>query len=161
MRLSLALSRRAAHCCRYTQIRLTILSSLYLRRAYLERSVSGDGFQFFLDSRLFPSGFVYPTDYVVYANAGEVLQMGPWEFLWSKEPASIFAGLGSRYPDRCLVPFARRVDSDDVACFDRSDATQRVTVSIVHDFASAGWEQRERFESFTEWLSWVLAGAGD
>jgi hypothetical protein len=123
--------------------------------------MSDDGFQFFLDASLLPSGFSYPKDYVVYANAGGVSKMGPWEFLWSKEPESIFAGLGSRYPDRCLVPFARRVDSDDLACFDHSDVTQLLTVSMVHDFASAGWEQRERFESFTEWLNWVLAGVGD
>jgi hypothetical protein len=47
------------------------------------------------------------------------------------------------------VPFARRQDNDDVACWD-SDGHD---VAVVHDFATPGWEQRgHRFPNFTAWL---------
>jgi hypothetical protein len=53
-----------------------------------------------------------------------------------------------RYPLRKLVPFARRQDDDDVACFD----LDRGAVAIVHDYASPGWEGNAEFADFRAWL---------
>ena len=53
-----------------------------------------------------------------------------------------------RYSARILVVFAVRQDRDDVACWDLDEGG----VAIVHDFASRGWEQRNRFDSFHAWL---------
>ena len=47
-----------------------------------------------------------------------------------------------------VVPFANRQDNDDVACFD----LDRGGISIIHDFASVGWEQREVYPTFYAWL---------
>jgi hypothetical protein len=49
-----------------------------------------------------------------------------------------------RYPQRALVPFARRQDNDDVACWDVSTGK----VIVIHDFASPGSETRGEFADF-------------
>jgi hypothetical protein len=48
-----------------------------------------------------------------------------------------------------LVPFAKRDDSDDVACWEKGSLSK---VMIIHDYASSGWEQREILEDFWTWL---------
>ena len=50
-----------------------------------------------------------------------------------------------RYPKRILIPFARRGDNDDVACFELNKGDE---VQIIHDFASGGYEQRNTYKSF-------------
>jgi hypothetical protein len=47
-----------------------------------------------------------------------------------------------------LVPFAVRQDCDDVACFE----PDHPGVAIVQDFASPGFEQRDRLPDFDSWL---------
>lgn len=59
-------------------------------------------------------------------------------------------GLGERFPKRRLVPFARRIDSDDIACWDIAQSDKKVFV--IHDYASPGWEQREEFPEFNDWF---------
>ncbi len=54
-----------------------------------------------------------------------------------------------RYPDRKLVPFAKRTDCDDVACF---EINKPKCVEVIHDFADPGWEQRAEFSNFWEWF---------
>ena len=46
------------------------------------------------------------------------------------------------------APFAYRQDNDDVACIEPGDPAK---VLIVHDFASSGWQERQRFDSFWDW----------
>lgn len=58
-------------------------------------------------------------------------------------------GLKQRYPNRKLVPFARRDDNDDIACFEVGKGEK---VQIIHDFASIGYEQRKEYEDFWQWL---------
>jgi hypothetical protein len=60
-----------------------------------------------------------------------------------------FEGLQKRYPNRTLIPFAKRDDNDDIACFELNKADE---VQIIHDFASAGYEQRKVYISFWEWF---------
>ena len=57
--------------------------------------------------------------------------------------------LQERYPERKLVPFARRDDNDDIVCFDIDRGGR---VQKIHDFASSGWEQRKDYESFWDWF---------
>lgn len=61
---------------------------------------------------------------------------------------SRFIGLRERYRERSLVPFAVRQDNDDVACWD----TIAGNVTIVHVFASPGYEQRSEFGDFYAWF---------
>lgn len=94
-----------------------------------------------------PDGFEYPAEFIRVVELG-LIDLEPWwifdgDQLWSRAE-----GLRSRYPDRRLVPFARRQDNDDVACWDLAEGD----VAIVHDFASPGWERRARFPDFYAWL---------
>lgn len=43
------------------------------------------------------------------------------------------------HPNRCLIPFAKRDDNDDIACFELGKGE---SVIIIHDFASHGFEDR-------------------
>lgn len=78
------------------------------------------------------------------------MDLEPWLVLTGEQLHASFHGLGERYPDRSLVPFACRQDRDDVACWDLNQSRGRVV--IVHDFASPGWEFRAEFADFNDWL---------
>jgi len=80
-------------------------------------------------------------------EAGE-FDLGPWQLLLGKWLKVRQEGLAKRFPDRGLVPFARRLDDDDVACWDREKPGK---VCIVHDFAAPGWEVRDEYPSFASW----------
>jgi hypothetical protein len=94
-----------------------------------------------------PDGFIYPRPLVRMAELG-LLDLEPWEIMEGMSLRARFAGMRQRYPQRTLVPFARRQDNDDVACFD----LDRDKVTIIHDFASSGWEDRAEFTDFRAWL---------
>lgn len=100
-----------------------------------------------LGSADLPGGFDYPPEFI------RVVELG----LTDLEPRWIFdggqlyrrmVGLRERYPERQLVPFARRQDNDDVACWDLVQGN----VMVIHDTASPGWEQRDTFPDFNSWL---------
>lgn len=101
-----------------------------------------------LPTNLLPTGFVYPPEFLFLVDS-RIVFFPPWQLLfedWAKTRAE---GLRKRYPNRQLVPFARRFNTDDVACWEGDD---NQNVIVVHDFASAGWEDRnERYDSFWGW----------
>ena len=72
-----------------------------------------------------------------------------WYILDKESFFERYKGLKERYPTRMLIPFARRGDCDDVACFEVNKPDK---VEIIHDFASAGFEQRKEYSNFWEWL---------
>lgn len=94
-----------------------------------------------------PDGFDYPPEFVRVVELG-LTDLEPWWIFDGDLLRRRMAGLRERYPDRNLVPFASRQDNDDVACWDL-DASD---VSIVHDMAEPGWEQRGRFSDFNAWF---------
>ena len=57
--------------------------------------------------------------------------------------------LEERYPNRKLIPFAGRYESDDIACFEIGFEEK---VFIVHDFSSDGFERRQEFADFWSWF---------
>ncbi|MDE6004103.1 MAG: hypothetical protein K2G88_01800 [Oscillospiraceae bacterium] len=59
-----------------------------------------------------------------------------------------------RYSNRNLIPFARRSDCDNIACFE-VDAGEKVF--IIHDFSSSGFEQENEFEDFKSWFLDAIA----
>ena len=104
----------------------------------LPQSVVGN---LFLDNLTSADGLVLPQ------NVGGNLDL--W-YLMTKEQVEIrIIGLKNRYPERQLVPFARRDDGDDIACFEIGKGNK---VQIVHDFASAGYEQRKEYDCFWDWF---------
>jgi hypothetical protein len=94
-----------------------------------------------------PEHFDYPLEFIRVVELG-LTNLEPWWILSGELLRDRHRGLEVRYPDRSLVPFARRQDNDDVACWD-VDAGDIV---IVHDFATPGFEQRGRFGSFWPWF---------
>lgn len=118
-------------------------------------------FKFMADASVLPVGFQYPQDYQEFSIGNDLPELMPWSFLWEVELQSLIDGLKNRFPSRLLVPFARRVDCDDVACFEGSDSSGNPLIHIVHDYASPGWEQRGILKSFTEWLGMAEEDAAE
>jgi len=113
-----------------------------------------------LNQDLLPEWFEYPEKLSELLNNDEI-DFGPWQLLHGKWLNVRFAGLKQRYPNLELIPFARRLDDDDVACFDISEKRSVPKVRIIHDFASSGWEERGSFENFDMWLQVVKELARD
>ena len=104
-----------------------------------------------LTKEVLPEWFEYPQQLLTLLISDEI-DFGPWQLLHGEWLNVRHEGLKKRYPYLELIPFARRVDDDDVACFDVSEKSLSPKVKIIHDFASSGWEQREELENFTAWL---------
>jgi len=96
-----------------------------------------------------PEGFAYPAEFCRIMDLG-LTNLEPWHMLADEALTWRFDGLRDRYPSRQLVPFCRRQDNDDVACFDMAQPTG--TVAVIHDFAEPGWEQRATYNSIYDWL---------
>jgi hypothetical protein len=97
-----------------------------------------------------PTGFEYPRQFLRIVELG-LMDLEPWWILEGKLLRGRWEGIQKRYPARRLIPFARRQDNDDVACFDLDSGN----ISIIHDFASPGWEQRgvgKEFPTVYDWL---------
>ena len=92
--------------------------------------------------------FEYPKEFLKIVHLG-LVNFDFWYLMDYEQTEWRIKGLKERYPDRKLVPFARRDDNDDIVCFD-IDRDGRV--QKIHDFASAGWEQRKDYESFWDWF---------
>jgi hypothetical protein len=114
-------------------------------------------YEFFLDGNKLPPGFKYPSGYIQFVMQ-EIPDFEPWRFFYDKDELEFFIkGLKQRYPKRIIVPFARRKDNDDVACFDASIPSDNPPVLIVHDFASEGWEGRGKLANFLAWVDLAKA----
>jgi hypothetical protein len=94
-----------------------------------------------------PEGFSYPPEFIRVVELG-LINLEPWWIITGDLLRDRFAGLAMRYPDRTLVPFARRQDNDDVACWDARTGK----LVVIHDFASPGSEARGEFPDFYAWL---------
>ncbi|MDX2164304.1 MAG: SMI1/KNR4 family protein [Gammaproteobacteria bacterium] len=110
-------------------------------------------YEYFISHSLLPKEFIYPADYKLFVDQEKPYEIDfrPWDFYCSMLDAH-FRGLNKRYPDKVLIPFAQRIDNDDVACFDGAENTGNPRVLIIHDFTSPGWENRGILNNFTEWL---------
>lgn len=101
--------------------------------------------------------FSFPEKYYELLSSKDV-KFGEWYIMTEEQVASRLDGLRRRYSKRKIVPFARRYDNDDVACF---DVEHNGEILIIHDFASAGYEQRGAFSTLESWLAEVLQQAND
>lgn len=94
------------------------------------------------------TSFEYPDAYKKIVDLG-LVDFDNWFLMEKKQATGIYEGMKERYPERDLLPFAKKSDNDDTACF---EAGKNNRVQIIHNFASAGWEQRAEFEDIWEWL---------
>ena len=89
----------------------------------------------------------YPDGLQRLAQQG-VADLTPWHLMDREAAKQRLRGLRGRYTSQ-YVPFARRQDNDDIACFDPERAG---AVILVHDFADEGYERRREFDSFWDWF---------
>jgi hypothetical protein len=97
-----------------------------------------------------PPSFEYPRQFLRIVELG-LMDLEPWWILEDEPLRGHLRSLRTHYPARNLIPFAKRQDNDDIACF----VLDSGKISIIHDFASPGWEQRGAgrvFETFYDWL---------
>lgn len=95
-----------------------------------------------------PNEFIYPESFLKVVRLN-LINLEPWIIMNSDQVVSRMDGLKNRYPNRVLVPFARRIDNDDLACFEPLKGER---VQVIHDFASSGFEQRKEFNVFWDWF---------
>ena len=107
--------------------------------------------QLLLEKEL-PVGFSYPDEFKRIVLQG-LLDFDPWLILQGERLRIRFNGIKSRYPSRELIPFARREDNDDVACW---EVNKPGKVIIIHDFAKEGYENVQEIDSFWDWLRSAL-----
>lgn len=105
-----------------------------------------------LEEHEVPQDFKYPESIYKLIELN-LVNFDVWYFMDNKSARCRMKGLQERYSTRKLVPFARRGDCDDVACFEVGRGGE---VFVIHDFASTGYEQREHYESVWEWLRSVI-----
>ncbi|EHM52649.1 hypothetical protein [Cardiobacterium valvarum] len=96
--------------------------------------------------------FQYPASFkkIVKLN---LVDFDVWYLMDAEHAKLRYDGLQKRYPNRKLIPFARRGDCDDIACFEIGKGSK---VQLIHDFASPGWEQRKEFNDFWEWIVYAI-----
>ncbi len=98
-------------------------------------------------------GFHYPDAYVRATEQG-LPDVRPWAFLDFAFAVDYAGRLKQRYPQRDLFPFARRIDCDEIACWEIGDGER---VFVVHDFTTPGWEDCGWCDDFDDWLRTVTA----
>ena len=80
----------------------------------------------------------------------DLLKVDPWFFFNNENMYQTrVEGLAKRFQEADLVPFARREDNDDIACWSKESGKHKVYV--VHDFSTDGWKNREEFGDFWSW----------
>ena len=99
-----------------------------------------------------PEWFDYPQEFLRIVDQN-LLDFDPWIILQGERLRTRFQGMKERFPSRELVPFARREDNDDVACWEKGNSER---VVIIHDFSSSGYEQKESFSSFWNWFRNII-----
>ncbi|MBS1786236.1 MAG: hypothetical protein JST85_00860 [Acidobacteria bacterium] len=80
----------------------------------------------------------------------------PWHYLDKKNSFSV----NERWPgkdllDTDLIAFAKRQDSDDLACF-KVHISEAVAIVIVNGWTSNGYDIITEYQSFWEWLKSVV-----
>lgn len=101
-----------------------------------------------LTSSELPVGFCYPPEFERIIRMG-ILELEPWFILNGEQLKQCFISLTKQYPHRKLIPFARRQDNDDIACWDIAYSN---SVFVIHEFASIEWEERDKFNTFYDWF---------
>lgn len=92
--------------------------------------------------------FTYPKAFLKTIELN-LIDFDIWYIMDEKQVALRIEGMRKRYPKRMLIPFARRDDNDDIACFEIGKEDK---VYIIHDYANEGWEHRKEFDDFWAWF---------
>ena len=83
--------------------------------------------------------------------------IAPWEMLDEAQIALQTARLQNRLPGRTLIPIARRLDTDAVACFDKGPDGTSKAVLVVTDLDGPGPPAEVHYPGFSAWFDTALA----
>lgn len=89
--------------------------------------------------------FDYPYQLKKVAKL-DLLDFDYWFIMDSRLAENYTHGIKERFLARNLIPFAKRADCDDVACFEIGKPGK---IEIIHDFCELGWEQRGEYDDVT------------
>ena len=83
--------------------------------------------------------------------------IAPWEMLEEAEIAAQTARLGAHFPGRGFIAFAKRLDQDAIACFDKGpDGTGKAV--LVWENLDAPEDRAERhYPGFVAWFDAAVA----
>lgn len=101
-----------------------------------------------LEKHLGYNEFKYPEEFLKIIELN-LMDYDRWYIMSEKHVLSKISGLKKRYPNRKLIPFARRVDNNDVACF---EIGKEGVIQIIQDFALSGHEQLGQYTNFWLWF---------
>ncbi len=101
-------------------------------------------------------GIELPRGYRIVIELN-LVNLKPWRFLADVDSPVGESGINRRYPSRRVIPFAQRIDCDDVACFIVRDPEQAAgQVIVIHDYASPGYEVVARMQKFWDWFRYAV-----
>lgn len=104
-----------------------------------------------LPSELRQRQAILPTAYARVFELG-LTNILPWQFLDGAACRSIYDELRLQYPAHHFLPFARRLDDDDVACVIVSSADHPVGAVVnVHLYSSPDLAVDQVFASSWDW----------
>ena len=107
---------------------------------------------------------IYDTNNIQLPKAYKrVFELGltnlePWYFLELSETKSVYSSLVRQYDQHFQIPFARRKDNDDVACFTANDQySLQEQIVIIHNYAARGSETTATFPNFWDWFVFAVS----
>ena len=85
--------------------------------------------------------------------------IAPWEMLEDADIAAQTTRLEARFPGRGFVAFAKRLDRDAVACFDKGPDGTGKAVLVWENLDTPAETAERRFPGFVAWFDAALADA--
>ncbi len=99
-----------------------------------------------------PAGLVVPNEYWSLLDEYNLEELGRWQFEAQERLAWMYRGLKQQYPERVYVPFATRVDQDEVACW----TLPSPKIVQIHDYTDPGWERPRYYADFRSFMRSVV-----
>lgn len=105
-------------------------------------------------------GFSAPREYWWLIERGLIgfypfSALQPWHYLDSESAFSVNQRWPSGPSKTELFAFAKRQDSDDLACFEL-EGTKVTAVIVIHGWTSNGYDAVAKYQNFWDWLKSVI-----
>ena len=85
--------------------------------------------------------------------------IAPWEMLDEAQITTQTARLQNCLPGRTLIPIARRLDTDAIACFDKGPDETSKAVLVVTGLDGPGLPAETHYPGFSAWFDSALLDA--
>ena len=82
--------------------------------------------------------------------------LAPWELLEEADIAAQSARISAQMPGRTLVAFAKRLDTDTIACFDKGPDGNGKAVLVLEQLDAPELRAECRYPGFSAWFDAAL-----